>query len=172
MAADEDCDIQIPVANFKSNHIAKKQVGLDERLSPTAQIGKRTILLDPSVVITKDGPVGKVNYCVCGNFRRNDQDSCDTCSGKNSLHLEGEIFKKQKKGGNLKRYWYVLMGKQLYSYKNQGDAKHKEMKSLAGVYLKEEVDEANESGQMLFPFMLIFPNKRRIYYFKTAEEKA
>ena len=46
------------------------------------------------------------------------------------------------------------------------------MKSLAGVYLKEEVEEANESGQMLFPFMLIFPNKRRIYYFKTAEEKS
>jgi hypothetical protein len=46
------------------------------------------------------------------------------------------------------------------------------MKSLSGVYLKEEVEEANESGAMLYPFMLIFPNKRRIYYFKDKEQKA
>jgi hypothetical protein len=38
------------------------------------------------------------------------------------------------------------------------------MKSLAGVYLKEELEEFTENGAKLFPFMLIFPNKRRIYY--------
>ena len=71
----------------------------------------------------------------------------------------------------LKKYWFVLLGKELYSYKNQGDLKHKEMKSLAGVYLKDELDEVQENGTKLFPFMLIFPNKRRIYYLSTKEEK-
>ena len=49
-------------------------------------------------------------------------------------------MKKQKRGGNLKKYWFVLLGKELYSYKKQSDLKHKEMKSLAGVYLKEELE--------------------------------
>jgi hypothetical protein len=39
---------------------------------------------------------------------------CDNCSGKNSIHVEGEILKKQKKGGVLKKYWFVLLGKELY----------------------------------------------------------
>jgi hypothetical protein len=30
--------------------------------------------------------------------------------------------------------------------------------------LKYEIDEVVESGVKYFPFMLIFPNKRRIYY--------
>ena len=41
------------------------------------------------------------------------------------------------------------------------------MKSLAGVYLKEELEEDTVDGMNLFPFMLIFPNKRRIYYLST-----
>ena len=64
-----------------------------------------------------------------------------------------------------------MLGKELYSYKNQQDLKHKEMKSLAGVYLKEELEEFLDNGMVLYPFMLIFPNKRRIYYLPTREEK-
>jgi serine/threonine protein kinase len=45
------------------------------------------------------------------------------------------------------------------------------MKSLAGVYLKYELEEVVEGGMKMFPFMLIFPNKRRIYYLKSKEEK-
>jgi serine/threonine protein kinase len=45
------------------------------------------------------------------------------------------------------------------------------MKSLAGVYLKEELEEFTENGMKLYPFMLIFPNKRRIYYLSSKEEK-
>ena len=45
------------------------------------------------------------------------------------------------------------------------------MKSLAGVYLKEELEEDNYNGTILYPFMLIFPNKRRIYYLSSKEDK-
>lgn len=63
------------------------------------------------------------------------------------------------------------MGKELYSYKQKGDLKHKEMKSLAGVYLKSDIEESNENGKIMYPFMLIFPDKRRIYYLKSTEDK-
>lgn len=71
----------------------------------------------------------------------------------------------------MKQYWFVLLGKELYSYKNQSDLRHKEMKSLSGVYLKEELEEVMDSGKVLYPFMLIFPNKRRIYYLSNKEDK-
>lgn len=37
--------------------------------------------------------------------------------------------------------------------------------------MKNEADEETETGETLYPFMLIFPNKRRIYYLRTPEEK-
>lgn len=46
------------------------------------------------------------------------------------------------------------------------------MKSLAGVYLKADIEESLENGRTMYPFMLIFPDKRRIYYLKSVEDKA
>ena len=67
---------------------------------------------------------------------RHDQETCDQCEGVYSTHIEGAILKKQKKEGELRKYWYVLLGRELYSYKNQGDQKHKDMQCLAGVFIK------------------------------------
>jgi hypothetical protein len=45
------------------------------------------------------------------------------------------------------------------------------MKSLAGVYIKYEIEEVVENDKKLYPFMLIFPNKRRVYYLDSPEAK-
>jgi serine/threonine protein kinase len=45
------------------------------------------------------------------------------------------------------------------------------MKSLAGVYLKSDIEESMENGKLMYPFMLIFPDKRRIYYLKSLQDK-
>jgi len=54
------------------------------------------------------------------------------------------------------------LGKELYSYKNQGDLKHKDMQSLAGVFIKREMEEMLDDITIHYPLMLIFTNKRRI----------
>jgi len=118
-----------------------------------------------------DGGSVQVIHCVCGMVMRIDQETCDQCDGKNSIHIEGKIIKKQKKEGQLRKYWYVLLGKELYSYKNQGDLKHKDMQSLAGVFIKSEMEEMLDDSTILYPFMLIFSNKRRIYYLETLQER-
>lgn len=41
----------------------------------------------------------------------------------------------------LKRYWYCLLGKELYVYKNKKEEKHKSMHSLVGVFVKDEIEE-------------------------------
>jgi hypothetical protein len=45
------------------------------------------------------------------------------------------------------------------------------MKTLAGVYIKDEPDQKDEQGNTVFSFNLVFPNKRRLYYIKNAQEK-
>ena len=68
----------------------------------------------------------------------------------------------------MKQYWFILLGKEIYSYKKKGDQKHKDMQSLTGVFIKTCESEQTELG-VLHPFMLIFSNKRRIYYLESAE---
>jgi hypothetical protein len=41
------------------------------------------------------------------------------------------------------------------------------MQNLVGVFIKDEIHEKLDDGMVLYPFMLIFPNKRRIYYLET-----
>lgn len=42
------------------------------------------------------------------------------------------------------------------------------MQNLVGVHIKNESEEVLEDGTVLYPFMLIFPNKRRVYYLKST----
>ena len=72
----------------------------------------------------------------------------------------------------LKRYWYCLLGKELYVYKNRREEKHKSMHCLVGVFIKDEAEEQLDSTTVLHPFKLIFPpNKARLYYLSDREEK-
>jgi len=189
---DEDlaCN-QIPFSNFKSNNLKEKerfllplgamspggQARMEAPLSPGAGFAMRTnfkriankndIWSDQLSPRSDSG----VQHCICGLPMRPDQETCDQCEGKDSIHMEGPIVKKQKKEGQMRKYWYVLLGMELYSYKNQGDQKHKDMQSLAGVFIKSQAEEKSEDGTILWPFMLIFPNKRRIYYLEKKEDR-
>ena len=70
----------------------------------------------------------------------------------------------------FKKYWYCLLGKELYVYKNKKEEKHKSMHSLVGVFIKDESDEQLDSTTIMYPFKLIFPpNKARSYYLESKE---
>lgn len=72
----------------------------------------------------------------------------------------------------LKKYWYCLLGKELYVYKNKDEERHKSMHSLVGVFLKDEGEEQFNATTVLYSFKLIFPpNKARSYYFADRAEK-
>ena len=79
-----------------------------------------TPALSPSIKLPKQ------RFCACGLPLQGGEDACETCKGTNSVHIEGDIWKKQKKGNVLKKYWFVLLGKELYSYKHQADGRHEE----------------------------------------------
>ena len=71
------------------------------------------------------------------------------------------MFKETK----LKKYWYCLLGKELYVYKNKSEEKHKGMHNLANVFIKDDLEEHLDSTTVLYPFTLVFPgNKPRTFY--------
>ncbi len=63
--------------------------------------------------------------------------------------------------------WVLMTQLVCLAYKHQGDTKHKDMQSLVGVHIKNEIEEILDQNTVLYPFMLIFPNKRRIYYLQS-----
>jgi hypothetical protein len=66
--------------------------------------------------------------------------SFDTKGDELAIIMEGEMIRKANET-KLKRYWYCLLGKELYVYKNKNDDKHKSMHSLIGVFIKDEAEE-------------------------------
>lgn len=94
-----------------------------------------------------------------------------TSSQENTLSFEGEMLRKANET-KLKKYWYCLLGKELYVYKNKTDEKHKSMHSLAGIFIKDDLEEFMDSKTVIYPFSLIFPaNKIRTFYLPNKEEK-
>jgi serine/threonine protein kinase len=88
------------------------------------------------------------------------------------VQLEGELYRKANEG-KLKRYWYCLLGKELYCYKKKDDEKHKDMHSLIGVFVKSEKEETLDASTIIFPFKIIFPmSKVRVYYCKNRDERS
>jgi hypothetical protein len=88
----------------------------------------------------------------------------------NTVHLEGEMYRKASES-KLKKYWFSLLGKELYFYKHKNDEKHKGMLSLVGVYIKDEMEEVLDKKTVLHPFKLIFPSKTRVYYLLKKQDK-
>lgn len=97
--------------------------------------------------------------------------SFQTTNSTATVQIEGEMIRKATET-KLKKYWYCLLGKELYVYKNKREERHKSMHSLVGVFIKDEAEEQLDSTTVLYPFKLIFPpNKARSYYFSDRAEK-
>lgn len=94
-----------------------------------------------------------------------------TSGEENCVQFEGEMIRKATET-KLKKYWYCLLGKELYVYKNKQEEKHKGMHNLVGVFIKDEPEEHLDATTVLYPFSLIFPgNKPRTYYLLSKEDK-
>jgi len=91
---------------------------------------------------------------------------------KNDIQFEGVMLRKLT-DVKLKKYYYVLLGKELYVYKKKEDTKHKSMQNLVGVFLKEdqEQEEQLDENTTIYPLSLVYPgNKDRTYYLTDKTE--
>ena len=89
--------------------------------------------------------------------------------------MKGYMYRKTKDKTKIKKYWYTIVGHEMYSYKNEESKAHKTMHSMTGVYISEEASEkmADASGKSLtlYPIKLIFPHKYRMYYFMEKDDR-
>jgi len=156
VAAGEDgIDINNAAALRLPNAV-KRPVGMTLSTDPNAPT--QQMVMSPTSFLT-----GQPASPRLASFQTND--------GQNSVQIEGEMIRKATET-KLKRYWYCLLGKELYVYKNKREEKHKSMHSLVGVFIKDEAEEQLDSTTVLYPFKLIFPpNKARSYYLTSREEK-
>ena len=135
-----------------------KGLKVDKNTGTAVQQNERDVIMSPSSFL-KGQMSPRAN-----NFQSED----DT---RDSIEFEGEMVRKATET-KLKKYWYCLLGKELYVYKNQKEEKHKGMHNLMGVFIKDEMEEYLDSTTILYPFTLIFPgNKDRTYYLLKKEDK-
>lgn len=85
------------------------------------------------------------------------------------------MYRKTKDKSRIKKYYYKIVGTEIYSYKNQESKNHKTMHSMGGVYITETLVEKMADGTgkkvTLYPIKLVFPHKYRMYYFLEKEER-
>ena len=95
---------------------------------------------------------------------------CMDRKNQNYVFLEGECFLKTKTN-SLKRHWAVLMGNEIYCYRNKLDVAHRVMHSLVGTFIKEMPEEIMDEV-CVYPVKIVLPpNKSRILYFKSQQEQ-
>jgi hypothetical protein len=181
---EEDKINMIPIANFKSTKLSQidrkqrqeefeKMKSNPKPASPKVQDAirlpnKTTHQQQPSALSTGGGDArsgaeqeiaSPTTYLSGGRI-----ESFFAADDKNSVQIEGEMIRKASET-KLKKYWYCLLGKELYVYKNRQEDKHKGMHNLIGVFIKDEPEEHLDDQTVLYPFTLIFPpSKPRTYY--------
>ena len=147
---DESSAIRLP------NRISKG-ISIDPRTGTAKQGNDRDVIMSPTSFL-RGAASPRLNSFVAGG-----EEDC--------IQFEGEMIRKATET-KLKKYWYCLLGKELYVYKNKQEEKHKGMHNLIGVFIKDEPEEQLDSTTVLHPFSLIFPgNKPRTYYLLNKEEK-
>ena len=83
------------------------------------------------------------------------------------LKCEGVLYKLVD--GKMRDLYFKLIHKDLYFYKNKGDAEHKGMHNLNGLFLQKEKSVEYE-GTTYYSFSVIYPTKTRVYYCKNEKE--
>ena len=85
---------------------------------------------------------------------------------------EGECYLKTK-ADRYKKHWVVIMGNEIYWYKDQNDLTHQIMHCLVGTFVKPMPEERIEDmgGLSLWPIKIILPpNKSRVLYFSNQAD--
>ncbi len=145
---------------------------------------KSDLLKSPSLFLrdTAKEAEGGMTYCECGNSCEPGNTMCAVCmKAKETSEYSGYLYLKTK-STKLKRYWYILLNKELYctervkhacvGYKNKEDTQHKEMQSLVGTFIKDELEDIFDKKTVLYPFSLYFMHNKKTFYALKKDEKA
>jgi hypothetical protein len=122
----------------------------------------------------------EIVLCGCGqpcNIKEETQ--CSDCLAKLKPGTQFDYLYEKRDDQNLWRYFYKILGTQLYritrtkqkiGYSRNNDEAPNAIYSLAGCYLREELEEMMENKKNLYPFIIYFgASNLRLYAIKKEE---
>ena len=83
--------------------------------------------------------------------------------------MKGYLYEKSKL--RLNRFWYVLIGDNLYRYKSRKDKDNDGMYSLTGCYIKDEKPEQIQKNLFMYPLLISFGSSKLVLYAVKPEEQ-
>ena len=125
---------------------------------------------------------GVITYCACGQLCVKGKTQCAKCEIKASpLLLSGYLYETDNDSPDkLNRFYYSLMGKDLYSkvnvceflgYRKKESNVHDKIYTLAGSFVKDSGIEKFANNVTMHSFSLIFPQKTMKFFVCKVEEK-
>jgi tRNA A-37 threonylcarbamoyl transferase component Bud32 len=106
--------------------------------------------------------------CSCGNECK--ESICHNCAEKYKfIEHKGYLYGKTE-SKQLVRYWFVLIGKRLYKYKNRKDTQSTETYNLVNTFLKEEPVEYPNKKFSVYPIKIFLTESQLILYSIKEEE--
>jgi hypothetical protein len=109
-------DTVAPSPNINTEAIRLPNTIKTNILAPTKAPDTAELLKSPSLFLRGTGKseTAGMIYCECGNPCEGDSTLCDSClKSKESVEYSGYLYLKDKVN-QLKRYWYILLNKELY----------------------------------------------------------
>jgi len=109
--------------------------------------------------------------CACGNECKDGENGvCQKCVSKlKAPTTQGYLYEKTD-AKTLNRYWYTLVGNQIYRYNARTDVENNGMYSLTGSFVREELAEIMQKKLPLYPLRLFFGPTQLVLYAIKKEE--
>lgn len=133
---------------------------------------KKDLLMSPSLFLreTPREAMPGMNFCACGKQCLEGNIQCPNCMQTHEgTEFSGYLYNKSKT--KMKRYWYQLLNKELFCFKNKDDTTHKRMYSLTSTFIKEELEDIFDKKTVLYPFSLYFLHNKKTFYAFKKEDK-
>jgi len=106
----------VPSPNINAEAIRLPNTIMPNSLAPTKAPDTAELLKSPSLFLRGTGKnemEGRI-YCECGSPCEGENTLCESClKSKESVEYSGYLYLKDK-SNQLKRYWYILLNKELY----------------------------------------------------------
>jgi len=140
---------------------------------PNAKQNSTEVTLSPSHFLAQKDHEDQLLFCQCGR-QISDVNilQCDFCLKQEQLlKCEGFLYTKPKKGNKLKKFWYILDRRVMYSYTFKTDKAYKKMRNLAGYFIKEESTERFEDRTLAYCFTLVHGNTVKRKYMCASKDE-
>ena len=157
---------------------------LDDQILKNSALSDNSKIINLSTeLINQNSSIGKLNNN--SNSNLNIHSGNDSGLGAEEIIITDIIYEnyifKSRNNNKLKKYYIVLIGKDLFYFSNSKKKKLRGMHNLSGSYISEDEGvikvreefgkNKNEPSTVLyFPFKLYFKKKARIYYSPNEEE--